>query len=206
MDALLSAVRAGDGSSLNVLFLSERFRRLPVLETPRLILRKVRRGDAPDLFAYARDPEVSRHVLWTAHQSLADSRAFISQLRRQYRRGLPASFGIEEKESGCLIGTIGFMNLNPEHLWAEVGYSLARSRWNRGLMTEALTEVLRFSFEELGLNRVEAIHETDNPASGRVMEKAGMKPEGTLRKRVLNKGHFSDVRMWAVLKEDWLRQ
>ena len=205
MDAFLSAAPPRESGRLSPLYFSERFRRLPELETPRLRLRKVRRGDAADLFAYAKDPEVSRHVLWTAHQSLSDSRAFLQELRRQYRRGCPATFGIEEKESGRLIGTIGFMWVNPEHRWAEIGYSLARSRWNRGLMTEALGEVLRFSFEELGLHRVEAVHETDNPASGRVMEKAGMKPEGTLRQRVYNKGHFSDVRMWAILREDWLR-
>ena len=205
MNVFLSGMLLKEDGQLSPFLLSDQFRRLPRLETQRLLLRKVRRRDAADLFAYAQDPEVSRHVLWTAHQSLSDSRAFLGELRRQYRRGCPATFGIEEKASGRLIGTIGFMSLNPEHRWAEIGYSLARSCWNRGLMTEALTEVLRFSFEELGLHRVEAVHETDNPASGRVMEKAGMKPEGTLRQRVYNKGHFSDVRMWAILREDWLR-
>ena len=206
MNGFLSGMPLKEDGQLSPFLLSEKFRRLPKLETERLLLRKVRRRDAADLFAYAQDPEVSRHVLWTAHRSLSDSRAFLSQLCRQYRLGLPATFGIEEKESGRLIGTIGFMGLSAEHRYAEVGYSLARSRWNRGLMTEALKAVLCFAFETLELNRVEAVHETDNPASGKVMAKAGMKPEGTLRQRVCNKGHFSDVRMWAILKEDWLRQ
>ena len=205
MDALLSAVSPKEGPWLSdAAFFRACFRRLPRLETERLVLRRVRRSDAGDLYDYAQDPEVSRHVLWTAHRSLADSREFLSQLCRQYRKGLPASFGIEEKETGRLIGTIGFMSLSPENRCAEVGYSLARSRWNRGIMTEALNAVLGYAFETLLLNRVEAIHETDNPASGRVMEKAGMRPEGTLRAKVYNKGRFTDVRIWAVLKKDWL--
>ena len=204
MDALLSpAPPKGIPQTETPVSYAWRFRHLPTLSTERLILRKVRRGDARALYEYAQDPEVSRHVLWSAHQGLWESRSFIRQLRRQYRLGLPATFGIEDRETGCLIGTIGFMNLSPEHRCAEVGYSLARSRWNRGLMTEALQAVLRYAFETLKLNRVEAIHEVDNPASGKVMAKAGMKPEGTLRRKIYNKGRWSDVRIWAILRDEW---
>ena len=204
MDAFLSAPLKENKGPVSPLSLAYAFRHLPVLETDRLILRKVRRSDADDLFAYARDPEVSRHVLWTAHQSKADSRYFLSQLRRQYRMGWPPTFGIEEKATGRLVGTIGFMQVSSEHACAEVGYSPSRDCWNRGLMTEALDAVLRYAFTTLALNRVEAMHETDNPASGRVMEKNGMRPEGVFRSRIYNKTHYSDVRVWAILREDWL--
>ena len=103
-----------------------------------------------------------------------------------------------------MIGTIGFMWINLDYRSGEVGYSLSRAYWNQGIMTEALRAVLAFGFDTLQLNRIEAQHETDNPASGRVMEKAGMRPEGTLRAKVYNKGRFTDVRIWAVLKKDWL--
>lgn len=184
-------------------FYIREFRRLPTIGTDRLILRKVRRSDAADLFAYARDPEVSRHVLWSPHESLFDSRLMICQLRRQYRRGEPATFGITLRETGRLIGTIGFMQLITEHRCAEIGYSLSRDYWNRGLMTEALIATIDYAFNVLRLKRVEALHETDNPASGRVMEKAGMQEEGVLRQRILNKGHFSDVKIWSVLDAEW---
>ncbi len=204
MDALLSPAPPKGGLETEAPgSYAWRFRHLPTLGTKRLILRKVRLRDARALYAYAQDPEVSRHVLWTAHQGLWESRAFIRQLRRQYRLGLPATFGIEDRETGQLIGTIGFMNLSQEHRCAEVGYSLARSQWNHGLMTEALKAVLRYAFQTLQLNRVEAIHEVDNPASGKVMEKAGMKPEGILRGKIYNKGRWSDVRIWAILREEW---
>ena len=114
------------------------FSQLPVLKTERLILRPLRMRDADDLFAYAKDPEVSRHVLWDAHKSKWDSRQFLRAAIRQYRRGLPGSFAITLRDSGRMIGTVGFMWVNVEYNSAEVGYSLSRDYWNKGIMTEAL--------------------------------------------------------------------
>jgi len=178
------------------------FSRLPVLETERLILRPLRMGDAGDLFAYARDPEVSRHVLWDTHENIAQSRQFLRAAIRQYRRGMPGSFAIVLRASGRMIGTVGFMWVNTDYKSAEVGYSLSRDYWNQGMMTEALRAVIAFGFDTLRLNRIEAQHETDNPASGRVMENVGMRLEGTLRQRVRNKGRFVDVRLYAILRSD----
>ena len=178
------------------------FSHLPTLETERLILRPLRMRDAEDLFAYAKDPEVSRHVLWETHQSVWDSRMYLRGAIRQYRRGQPGSFAITLKQSGRMIGTIGFMWINVDYSSGEVGYSLSRDYWNRGIMTEALREVLRFGFEDLALNRIEAQHETSNPASGKVMEHAGMRFEGVLRQRIKNKGRFVDVALYAILRGD----
>ncbi len=178
------------------------FQRLPELDTKRLLLRRMTMADAQDIFAYSRDPEVSRHVLWDAHRSIHDSRAYLRYIQRQYRNNEPSSWGIELKETGHLVGTIGFMWWNQENRSAEVGYSLSRVQWNRGLMTEALREVIRFGFEEMDLHRIEAQHEVSNPASGRVMEKVGMRREGVLRGRLYNKGRFVDVAVYAILCGD----
>ena len=183
----------------------ELFSRLPVLDTPRLTLRPLTMRDAQDIYDYSRDPEVARHVLWDAHRSLADSRAYLRFILRQYRDGVPSSYGIVLKATGRVVGTIGFMWYSEENHSLEVGYSLARSLWNQGLMTEALEAVLRLSFETLRAHRVEAQHETSNPASGRVMLKCGMRHEGTLRGRIYNKGRFVDVDLYAILREDWER-
>lgn len=185
------------------LFLSEGiFARLPEVETPRLILRKMTMADAQDMYDYSRDPRVSEHVLWDAHRSIQDSRAYLRYIQRQYRNNEPSSWGIELKETGHLVGTIGYMWWNRENRSAEVGYSLARAQWNKGLMTEALRAVIRFGFEEMNLHRIEAQHETSNPASGRVMEKVGMRQEGVLRGRLYNKGKFVDVALYAILRGD----
>ena len=178
------------------------FHDLPELETGRLLLRKLRMTDAQDMYEYSRDPEVARHVLWDAHQSVGDSRGYLRYAVRQYRQDLPASWGIELKENHKLIGTIGFMWINRDHNSAEVGYSLSREYWNRGIMSEALSAVLNEGFMDLNLHRIEAQHEVDNPASGRVMEKCGMRKEGVLRQRLYNKGKFVDVALYAILKDD----
>ncbi len=175
---------------------------LPQLETPRLILRKLKMKDAEDVFAYASDPEVARYVLWDPHRSLSDSRSYIRYIRHLYRQGIPSSWAVQLRKEGTVIVSIGYMWMSRENRSAEIGYSLSRPYWNHGLMTEALDRVLRFSFDDLHLNRIEAQYDLRNPASGRVMEKCGMKKEGLLRSRLWSKGRFIDVGLFAVLASD----
>lgn len=174
------------------------------LTTSRLILRRMDMDDARDIYEYGRDREVARHVLWDAYTSVSEARAYVRCMQKKYRLGDPASWCIELKETGRVIGTIGYMWHQSDHGAAEVGYSLAREQWNRGIMTEALSRVLAYSFEDMQLHRIEAQHETDNPASGAVMRKCGMQREGRLRGRIFNKGRYVDVDLYAMLQEDYL--
>ena len=178
------------------------FSHLPTLTTARLVLRPLRLSDARDMFEYAKDPQVSRYVLWDAHRSIRESRAYLFGALRQYRKGQPGSFAITLRDSGRMIGTVGFMWVNVDHHSAEVGYSLSREYWNQGLMTEALRAVVSFGFETLRLNRIEAQHDVANPASGRVMAHVGMKYEGILRQRMKNKRKYVDVALYAILRDD----
>ena len=179
------------------------FSRLPVLETASLILRPLRMSDAADVYAYAADPEVARYVLWDPHTSLRDTRSYIRYIRALYRSGFPSSWGIVHRETNKVIGTIGFMWASGENRSAEVGYSLSRQYWNRGYATEALSAVIDSAFRTLNLHRIEAQRDVRNPASGRVMEKCGMQYEGTMRSRLLNKGEFIDVAVYAILRKEW---
>ena len=179
---------------------------MPTLETPRLRLRKLTMRDAQDIFEYSRDPHVARYVLWDAQKNISEARGYIRYMLRKYRMGDPASWGIEWKETGEIIGTIGFMWIQKENAAAEVGYSLSRGYWNRGIMTEALEAVLRHGFRTMNLNRIEAQHETPNTASGAVMRKCGMRREGTLRQRLMNKGRFVDVELYAILRSEYLNR
>lgn len=189
---------SGEGSVSPAFYFSS----LPVLETERLILRPLRMRDAQDIYAYASDPEVARYVLWEPHTSLADTRSYIRCMRGLYRRGLPSCWAAELRESGRVIGTIGFMWYSAQNHSAEIGYSFARKEWNRGYATEALQAILASVFTSLSVNRIEAQHDVRNPASGRVMEKCGMKKEGVLRQRILNKNEYIDVALWSVLRTD----
>ncbi|MDO4357636.1 MAG: GNAT family N-acetyltransferase [Clostridia bacterium] len=177
---------------------------MPEIETDRLLLRRLCIRDAQAMYEYTCHEAVARHVLWEAHRSISDTRNYIRYMMRKYRLGDPASWGIEYKPTGAIIGTIGYMWHNPDHASVEVGYSLNDAYWNLGIMTEALSAVIRYSFTKMHINRIEAQHETSNPASGRVMQKCGMRHEGTLRSRLRNKGNYVDVELYAILRSDYL--
>ena len=175
---------------------------MPELTTDRLLLRKITMKDAPDIFDYSRDPEVARYVLWSAQKNLREAKEFCRYEQHRYRADEPSSWGIILRATGRLMGTIGYMQYDEDNATVEVGYSLARSLWGQGLMTEALGRVIGYTFETMDVNRIEAQHELKNPASGRVMEKCGMKREGILRQRLYNKGTYRDVALYAILAGD----
>ena len=172
------------------------------IRTERLTIRKLSIGDAEDIYAVSRNPNVSRYVLWKTHRSILDSRSMIRGILHAYREGEPDSLAILENQSGHVIGTIGFIWIDSEHSSAEIGYSLGEEYWNRGYMTEAVTALIDFGFNQLYLNRIEALCDVRNTASARVLEKTGMKKEGLMRQKLYNKGEYIDVELWAVLAED----
>lgn len=179
------------------------FSDLPCIKTEDLFLRPVKNRDAPDIYQYASDPDVARYVLWEPHRSLSETRSFIRYLRSLYRRGLPSSWAVELISTRTVIGTIGFMGYSPAHHAAEIGYSFSKSYWNHGFATQALKAVIVKTFDSVpGLNRLEAQHDIRNPASGRVMEKCGMKKEGILRERLFNKNEFVSVVLYSVIRSD----
>ena len=169
---------------------------MPTLETKRLILRRITMRDAKDIFTYSKDAEVARHVLWSAQKDVSEAKDYCRFMMKRYRCDQPSSWGIIEKATGKLVGTIGYMDHNEDNATVEVGYSLARWLWNGGYMTEALARVIAYTFEAMDINRIEAQHELTNPSSGRVMEKCGMVKEGVLRQRLYNKGRYVDVALY----------
>ena len=172
----------------------------PRLETERLILRALTPDDATAVFAYAADPEVARYMVWEAHRSMKDAEAFLELTMGRYESGDAPDWGIVYKGDGRLVGTGGFVGWEREHARAEVGYVLNRVYWGRGLAAEALRAMISFGFARMGLNRIEARCIAENAASARVMEKAGMAYEGTLRQRELLKGAYQDMKLYAILK------
>jgi ribosomal-protein-alanine N-acetyltransferase len=182
---------------------AELFRQLPVIETDRLRLRPMKSADAADLFAYAADPAISRYTVWDHHTSIEDSRRFLNCVQQNYREGRLENWGIADKVSDRLIGTIGFYSWDPDHAKAEMHYALSMNYAGRGLMSEAVQAVLRFGFERMGLNRIQANCMLENIGSERVMQKNGMTFEGIMREGVFAKGRYYDLKTYAILKRDW---
>jgi [ribosomal protein S5]-alanine N-acetyltransferase len=181
------------------------FADLPELETQRLLLRRMRLDDAEAMFAYASDPEVTRYVLFETHRSVEDSESFLRLATEGYERGDFGGWGVVLKDSGAFVGTCGMdVGYAPEHARAELGYVLSREHWGRGLMPEAVRAVIRFGFRRVGLNRIQARCIAENAASARVMEKAGMTYEGTLRESEFIKGAYRDMKLYSILRREFI--
>lgn len=175
---------------------------LPELETERLVLRKIRYDDIDDIHAYASNPEVSKYVFWSAHETIAATEDYVKTILALYEEGKIAPWGIQYKENRKLIGTVDFVSWQPQHKTAEIGYALSMDYWGRGIATEAAKELIRFGMNEMDLVRIQAKSLVANVGSERVMEKAGMKFEGILRKFIFVKGAHYDVKMYSIIKED----
>ena len=174
---------------------------IPSLQTRRLLLRPFALGDAPIVQRLAGDRDVASTTLTIPHpyeDGMAE--AWIETHLSNWEAKKVLTLAVTTDEDG-LVGAIG-LHLKMEHRRAEVGYWIGVPFWNRGYATEAAGAVTNFGFDELDLNRIEAHHFTHNPASGRVMEKLGMKLEGVRRQHVLKGDKLEDLTLYALLRSD----
>jgi ribosomal-protein-alanine N-acetyltransferase len=178
----------------------------PILETKRLILRKITLDDVQDIFEYASDKEIDKYISWDYHKSVDDTNKYINDVLQKYSDDLPSAWGVIHKQKNKLIGTCGYLIINQNHKFAEIGYVLSRKYWNKGFVTEAVGEVIKYSFERLNLNRIQIHSVVENIASSRVAEKVGMKFEGILRERFIMKGEFVNVKIYSILKKEWMNK
>ena len=173
------------------------------IETHRLILRPFRADDAQDMFDnWASDPEVTRYLTWPTHSSVAVTRQVLDEWIPRYADGGFFNWAIVLREEGRAVGNIAVVQFSEETESAVVGYCLGRAYWGRGIMPEALRAVMDYLFDTVGVNRVASYHDTNNPKSGRVMAKAGMKREGTLRSSDRNNQGICDAVWYALVRTD----
>lgn len=177
--------------------------RFPTLETPRLILRRILRSDADDMYEYARLPEVTRYLLWNVHPDRNHTYLYIDGLQSQYRMGKYYDFAVILKENGKMIGTCGFASVDFENDAAEIGYVINPAYQNCGYATEAVLAVMNFGFGTLGLHRIEGRYMSENRQSRRVMDKCGMIYEGDRREGAKVKGKYETVGVSAILKTEF---
>lgn len=172
--------------------------------TERLILRRLELSDAETVRRLAGDPQVADTTLTIPHpypEGAAEE--FIRITHEGLESGKGCIFGIERREDGQLVGVISITGLHPVHKRAELGYWIGVPFWGKGYATEATGAIFRLGFEELGLNSIYARFFTRNPASGRVMQKMGMKYEGTMRQAVCKNGQFEDLAYCSILRSEW---
>jgi ribosomal-protein-alanine N-acetyltransferase len=174
----------------------------PVLMTARLALRPFEMSDAPDLQRLVGAPEVAYNTLRIPHP-YPDGAAeeWISTHQQKFEERTEVVFAIALRETGELAGAIAIHPMPFDK--AEIGYWIGLPYWGRGYATEAVGAIIRYGFEVLSLNRVESNHFLRNPASGRVMEKNGMRYEGLMRQAVKKGNEYLDIKMYGILREEW---
>ncbi|MCH5287404.1 MAG: GNAT family N-acetyltransferase [Christensenellaceae bacterium] len=174
------------------------------LETQRLILRPFVIEDAQAMYSnWANDPEVTKYLTWPTHPSEEVSAMVTADWVKGYEKPDYYQWAIVPKELNEPIGSIAVVKPIDEKVQAaEIGYCIGRRWWHQGIMTEALARVTDYLFDEVGVRRVEARHDTRNPHSGAVMQKCGMKYEGTHRQADWNNQGVCDAAYYALLKDE----
>ena len=173
------------------------------IETQRLILRPFTVEDADAMYHnWASDPVVTKFLMWPTHTSVEVSRMVLSDWVSHYSEENYYQWAIVPKDFGQPIGSIAVVHMHDRIGKAEVGYCIGKQWWHQGIMSEAVTAVIDFLLCDVGVNRVEACHDPNNPHSGAVMAKCGMTYEGTQRQASFNNQGLCDLSWYAILASD----
>ena len=173
------------------------------IETSRLILRRAIREDAEAMFRnWASDPEVTKYLTWPPHENVEVTQNLLERWTTEYEKDDYYHWMIVLKEIGEPIGSLLVTTVGRAQS-AHIGYCIGQKWWHKGIMHEAVQAVIKYLFEEVGYHRVEAMHDPNNPNSGRVMRKCGMKYEGTTHASDRNNQGICDADHYAILRSDW---
>ncbi|MBQ9930584.1 MAG: GNAT family N-acetyltransferase [Oscillospiraceae bacterium] len=173
------------------------------IETTRLILRRAAREDAEAMFRnWASDQEVTKYLTWPTHENVETTQALLEGWAAEYTRDDYYHWMIVLKEIGEPIGSLLVTTVGRAKS-AHIGYCIGSPWWHKGIMSEALRAVMSYLFREVGYHRIESMHDPNNPHSGAVMRKCGMKYEGTARAADRNNQGICDAAYYAILRSEW---
>ncbi|MFA4946412.1 MAG: GNAT family N-acetyltransferase [Candidatus Micrarchaeia archaeon] len=176
------------------------------LEGARVLLRRLKPGDAPAICAHLRDGRIARWTQRVPHPyKKTDAVKFIRDCKTKWREGTGYNFATISKEDGALAGDLSLFGLDKENRTATIGYWLGARYQGKGLMREAVALLLDFGFKKLKLEKIRSRVDADNSRSQRVLESSGFKREGFLRKEVLKRGKRKDAITYGLLKSEYKR-
>jgi len=174
------------------------------IETERLLLRRFTMADTEDMFReWAGDENVTRYLAFEPHKSAGETKTILAQWIVGYEELNNYQYAIEIKNSSELIGSITVRIRNEKSKTADVGYCIGVKYWNNGYTSEALQALIHYMFYDVGVNRIEAYHSVNNPASGKVMQKAGMYREGMCRQKYMSNVGYQDSDIYGLVREDF---
>lgn len=174
------------------------------IETERLILRRFELSDAQAMFDnWASDSEVTKYLTWPTYTAVSTAEQILGEWVSQYAQDDCYRWAITLKENGPQpIGSIDVGRWHEDGAVPEIGYCIGRRWWHKGIMTEALGAVIDFLFDQVGVQRIIARHDTNNPHSGDVMRKCGMRFEGIREKSGQNNQGVCDLACYAIKASD----
>lgn len=178
---------------------------IEAFETERLKIREYTRRDIDAFLSVIQQPEI-RATTVGIPEDYTRSRAkewfrFLQQARTKMQS---LEYGVFLKNTRRYVGNVGLINISLQHNHADISYYIDRDHQNIGIATEAAAEMLRFGFCDLGFEKISGVCLSVNPASRRVMEKLGMKYEGTSRHELLKNGVYYDTDRLSILKNEYI--
>ncbi|MDI1306153.1 MAG: GNAT family N-acetyltransferase [bacterium] len=177
------------------------FTPFPNLETERLVLRRVNENDANEIFALRSNPETMKYIPRPLVKSIDDALEHIAMIDAKIESNEGINWAITYKDNPKLIGIIGHYRIKPEHFRAEVGYMLLPEFHGKGIISEAIKEVVNYGFNEMKLHSIEAIIDPENFGSARVLEKNNFVKEAHLKENEFYEGRFLDTVIYSILNK-----
>lgn len=172
------------------------------IETEHFILRTIKETDAEAMYAnWTSSPKVAEYVTWNVHENVEFSRRLCAMWEERAADKDFFHWALVLKSSGEPIGTIGAVSVDTDKSSAEIGYCMGDKWWNKGYMTECLRAVTEYLFDKIGFEEITACHDIDNPASGKVMKKCGMK--FICSKEKIVKGSERTTLYYGIKKSEW---
>ncbi|WP_158961726.1 GNAT family N-acetyltransferase [Myroides fluvii] len=172
----------------------------PLLETERLLLRATNFGDADDMFAMRSSAEVMKYIPVPLATERREAEEYINSLQQRMENKECINWTITLKETGQMIGTIGFYRMKLQHYRTETGYMLLPEFYGKGYASEALQGIVDFGFRTLGFHSIEAVIYPENISSQRVLEKCGFVREAYFKESEFHGGQFVDTAIYSILK------
>lgn len=174
------------------------------IETERLVLRAFTMEDAgPAYRNWTSDDRVTEFLTWPVHMDISETEDILRTWISSYSRPDFYQWAIVPKELGEPVGTISVVDMDESLSILHIGYCIGRRWWHMGITSEALDAVIDFLFSQVDVNRIESQHDPDNPHSGDVMRKCGMRYEGTLRQADKSNRGIVDASIYSILRSEW---
>ncbi len=177
------------------------------IQTERLILRKFLKSDVSATFNnWCNDDKVTKYLTWPTHTDISVTENVVNDWIESYEKDDFYQWAIVLKEIEEPIGTISVVEINEKANLAHIGYCIGFKWWNKGIVSEAFSGIIPFMFEEMKVSKVESRYDPNNPSSGKVMSKCGLKYEGTLRQSDYNNQGIVDVTYYGMLSSEYFEK